>query len=80
MYVCRYAIDFIQNMTSWLTVFVIFLSHFRQCQNSIVTDLLKALLDSGRQTVDCLGSGHVVPQQDDATVLWSRFLRVSACT
>jgi hypothetical protein len=37
---------------------------------NIVMDLLKALLDSGRQTVDCLGSDHVVPQQDDATVLW----------
>jgi hypothetical protein len=35
-----------------------------------VTDLLKALQDSG----------DVVPQQDDATVLWKRFLRVGACT
>jgi hypothetical protein len=47
---------------------------------NIVTDLLKALRDSGRRTVDCLGSGHVVPQQDDATVLWKHFLRVRACT
>jgi hypothetical protein len=31
-----------------------------------VTDLLKALRNSG----------HVVPQQDDATVLWKRLLRV----
>jgi hypothetical protein len=36
----------------------------------IVTDLLKALRNSG----------HVVPQQDDATVLWKNFLRVGACT
>jgi hypothetical protein len=35
-----------------------------------VTDLLKALCNSG----------HVVPQQDNATVLWKRFLRVGACT
>jgi hypothetical protein len=35
-----------------------------------VTDLLKALRNSG----------HVVPQQDDATVLWKSFLRVGACT
>jgi hypothetical protein len=38
--------------------------------DNIVTDLLKALRNSG----------HVVPQQDDATVLWKRFLRVGACT
>jgi hypothetical protein len=37
---------------------------------NIVTDLLKALQNSG----------HVVPQQDDATVLWKRFLLVGACT
>jgi hypothetical protein len=36
----------------------------------IVTDLLKALRNSG----------HVVAQQDDATVLWKSFLRVGACT
>jgi hypothetical protein len=36
--------------------------------NIIVTDLLKALRDSSRRTVDCLGSGHMVPQQDDITV------------
>jgi hypothetical protein len=35
----------------------------------IVTDLLKALRNSG----------HAVPQQDDATVLWKNFLRVGAC-
>jgi hypothetical protein len=35
-----------------------------------VTDLLKALRNSG----------HAVPQQDDATVLWKNFLRVGACT
>jgi hypothetical protein len=38
--------------------------------HNIVTDLLKALRNSG----------HVVPQQDDATVLWKHFLRVGACT
>jgi hypothetical protein len=31
-------------------------------------DLLKALRDSSRWTVDCLISGHVVPQKDDVTV------------
>jgi hypothetical protein len=36
----------------------------------IVTDLLKALRNSG----------HAVAQQDDATVLWKSFLRVGACT
>jgi hypothetical protein len=35
----------------------------------IVTDLLKALRNSG----------HAVPQQDNATVLWKNFLRVGAC-
>jgi hypothetical protein len=45
-----------------------------------VTGLPKALRDSGRQTMDCLGSSHVVPQQDNATVLWKHFLRVGACT
>jgi hypothetical protein len=39
------------------------------CVN-IVMDLLKALRDSG----------VVVPQQDDATVLWKCFLCVGACT
>jgi hypothetical protein len=46
----------------------------------IVTDLINAwlgdcatsvyisLLGSGRRTVDCLRSGHVVPQEDDVTV------------
>jgi hypothetical protein len=48
--------------------------------NNNVTDLLKALRDSGRQAADCLGSGDVVLQHDDATVLWKRFLRVDACT
>jgi hypothetical protein len=38
--------------------------------HNIVTDLLKALRNSG----------HAVPQQDDATVLWKRFLRFGACT
>jgi hypothetical protein len=35
---------------------------------NIVTDLLKALRKSG----------HAVPQQDDATVLWKNFLCVGA--
>jgi hypothetical protein len=38
--------------------------------NNIVTDLLKALRNSG----------HAAPQQDDATVLWKNLLRVGACT
>jgi hypothetical protein len=39
------------------------------CVFHIVTDLLKALRNSG----------HAVPQQDDATVLWKNFLRVGVC-
>jgi hypothetical protein len=35
-----------------------------------VTNFLKALRNSS----------HVVPQQDDATIQWKRFLRVCACT
>jgi hypothetical protein len=35
----------------------------------IVMDLLKALRHNGRQVADCLGSGYIVPQHDDATVL-----------
>jgi hypothetical protein len=38
--------------------------------NNTVTNLLKALRNSG----------HVVPQQDDATIQWKRFLHVGACT
>jgi hypothetical protein len=37
---------------------------------NIVMDLLKALRNSG----------HAVPQQDGATVLWKNFLRDGACT
>jgi hypothetical protein len=42
----------------------------RMLKYNIVTDLLKALRNSG----------HAVPQQDDATVLWKTILRVGACT
>jgi hypothetical protein len=38
-------------------------SQYAGSENYIVTDLLKALRDSSQRTVDCLGSGHVVPQQ-----------------
>jgi hypothetical protein len=39
-------------------------------QEHIVMDLFKVSWDSG----------NVVPQQDNATVLWKRLLRIGACT
>jgi hypothetical protein len=46
------------------------MNHIQIGCDDIVTDLLKALRNSG----------HAVPQQDNATVLWKNFLPVGACT
>jgi hypothetical protein len=64
--------EFLYKMSQeeWSIFWEVIVSAILSKKVYIVTDLLKALRNSG----------HAVPQQDDATVLWKRFLRVCACT